>query len=367
MLFPYKYVPHEIEKFQKYLDFLFMEVWCKARGKFSSAKLRCNPELKRIYERLHYEDSKGAQFFNSHIEMIYEDFLKINKDKRKKLKEWYRTNNKISAVYGNRYLQPVNFDRLIKRHPVLGKHLKTFYSRLYSNESPFNLAAFGNLKEIKKRHYKKFIDANFGGHEGICPFCGLNSIKGNDHTKLEAYDHGLPQGTYPFTSINFRNLAPTCHECNSSYKLEKDPTINIDPISKSKTRRKAFYPYSKKKKWTVDVKIKLLNKDIKTLKKEEIEIELSSGNRNRHVESWAEVYGIEERYKAKLLGDHAGKKWYSDVRDGIKNARKLLNNPGLKKDDWVNYKINECNEDLLADCNFLKKPFLVECSKQNIL
>ena len=39
MLFKYKYVNHEIEKFQKYSDFLFNHVWTKARGAFDSSKL----------------------------------------------------------------------------------------------------------------------------------------------------------------------------------------------------------------------------------------------------------------------------------------------------------------------------------------
>ena len=30
MLFPYKYVPHQMEKMQEFIDFIFYEVWCKA-------------------------------------------------------------------------------------------------------------------------------------------------------------------------------------------------------------------------------------------------------------------------------------------------------------------------------------------------
>ena len=61
-------------------------------------------------------------------------------------------------------------------------------------------------------------------------------MKGTHHSKREAYDHYLPKVLYPFNSINFRNLAPACHECNSTYKLGKDPAHN--PAG----RRKAFNP-----------------------------------------------------------------------------------------------------------------------------
>ena len=31
MLFSYIYVPHKMEKMQAFIDFIFYEVWCKAR------------------------------------------------------------------------------------------------------------------------------------------------------------------------------------------------------------------------------------------------------------------------------------------------------------------------------------------------
>jgi len=64
MLFKYKYVNHEIEKFQIYCDFLFLEVWVKARGPFDAIKLDRCPELKNIYELLRavYEDSKDERY-----------------------------------------------------------------------------------------------------------------------------------------------------------------------------------------------------------------------------------------------------------------------------------------------------------------
>ncbi len=365
MLFKYKYVNHEIEKFQKYSDFLFNHVWTKARGDFDSSKLNQYSELKTIYETLHYDDGDWAQFFNSSIENIYAEFLNLGKAQRKELKRWYRTNNRIHSLCVNTNLNPIKYSDIEAKYPRLSTLLKTFYERLYGATSPFILAVFGNLKELKKSHYKEFIDANFDGHEGVCPFCGLNSIKGNDHSKLEAYDHFVPKGKYPFNSINFENLAPMCHECNSSYKLEQNPLMNIDPLSNTISRRKAFYPYSNEN-WNVDIQIELRNPDLKTLTKEEIGISTTCNGRNDEIEGWMEVFGIEERYRAKLLGNHAGKKWYINLKDGIHSARKLLKKDDLTKEDWYNYLLNECNEDILADCNFLKKPFYEECSRINI-
>jgi hypothetical protein len=362
MLFTYKYINHEIEKFQNFSDFLFIDVWFNARGEFNSKKLRGNRQLQMIYEEFHYDDGKWATFFNSHIELIYAEFLNIDKTSREKLKKWYKLNNRISFIYKKNIKSPISYDQLFKKHPELTKLLKSFYSKLYGENSPYILKAFGNLKEIKKSHYKDFIDKNFNGHEGICPFCGLSSIKGNDHSKLEAYDHFISKGNYPFNSINFRNLAPMCHECNSSYKLEKDSLFNIDSIvKKNKTKRKAFYPYEKQT-WKIGVDVKL-NANIKVLEVKDIDLKITTTCRQEELQSWIEVYSIEERYKAKIASDFYGKLWYQMIEDGYKNASKLVGF-SMSKEVWYDLNINNCNISAYADCNFIKKPFLEECKRK---
>ncbi|MES2113368.1 MAG: hypothetical protein V4577_31740 [Bacteroidota bacterium] len=365
MLFKYKYVNHEIEKFQIYCDFLFLEVWVKARGPFDAIKLDRCPELKNIYELLHFDDGEWARFFNGSIETIYSRFLNLGKSQRRELKRWYLINNRISSLCINNSIEPIKYSDLQNQYPTLLTPIRTFYERLYGTTSPFILAAFGNLKTIKSSHYEEFINVNFDGHEGICPFCGLNSIKGNDHSKLEAYDHFLPKGVYPFNSINFKNLAPMCHECNSSYKLVQNPVMNIDPLSGLMSRRRAFYPYSIDQ-WNLHIGVTLLNNDLKSLASSEIEITVQSLGKDEEIASWMEVFGIDERYKAKLLGKHAGKKWYNTLKDGINNAKKILKKDDLTKDEWFALLINQCDEDVFSDCNFLKKPFYEECVRINI-
>ncbi|WP_458008583.1 hypothetical protein [Flavobacterium sp. PL002] len=363
MLFTYNYINHNIEKFQYYSDFLFLDVWCNAKGSFNSKKLRNCKELMKIYEGFHTDDGKGATFFNSHIELIYAEFLKLDKYSKDRLKRWYKLNNKISFIYRKKNVDPITYERLKKKHPELSKLLKSFYSKLYGRESPFILVAFGDIRLIKKDHYEKFINKNFGGHEGICPFCGLNSIKGNDHTKLEAYDHFISKGKFPFNSINFRNLAPMCHECNSSYKLEKEPLFNIDSIINDRIRRKAYYPYGKQT-WKIEVDI-TLNNEINLLNIEDVDINIKSNVKKEELESWKEVYSIEERYKAKIVSDFYGKLWYKKIEEGYINAKKKLN-PNLTKEEWYSFNINECNISEIADCNFIKKPFLEECKRKEL-
>jgi hypothetical protein len=367
MLFPYKYINHEVEKFQKYSDFLFLEVWCKASKAFSSKALMKMSELKLIYERLHNEDSAGARFFNGHIETIYEDFRHLDKKDRDVLKSWYKLNNDISGLCKDRSLQPISYDKLIHAYPDLGKKIKSFYTKLYGSGSPFDLVAFGDFRVVIFRHYVEFMQIN---DEEICPFCGINSIKGVNHTKREAYDHFIPKAQYPFTSVNFKNLAPMCHECNSSYKLSKEPLMHIDPITKKTLplRRRAFYPYSSKK-WDFQTKVELTKTDIENLTPTDINITFKTLDSYSHldqIESWNETFGIDERYKAKILGKRGAKKWFAEFLE-IENMKKLEPDKEATAKTLYEMKMKEINADPLDNGNFIKKAFLEECTKKGLL
>ncbi|MDV7186103.1 hypothetical protein R3X25_02315 [Lutibacter sp. TH_r2] len=367
MLFTYSYINHEAEKFQKYLDFIFFEVWCKAKGDFNSKKLRGFKELQLIYEGFHYDESKGGQFFNSHIELIFEEFKELDKRDIKKLKKWYRINNNVSLICSNRTIKPINYKKLEKNYPELGKLFKSFYSKLYGNKSPFNLKVFGNFKKIIKSHYNDFMEAN---EEEICPFCGIKEIKGKNHSKREAYDHYIPKGKYPFNSVNFKNLVPMCNDCNSSYKLEQELHLKNEGKGKNKTfkRRKVFYPYTHKK-WILNVNFELKSLDIQNLKKKDFEISISTFDEfshKDHLAGWKETFGIEERYKAKILRKKRGaKKWVNQLENELKNFQRLTNNVSATKFDYCNYMINESEIDKLDNSNFLKSEFLKEWSHRS--
>lgn len=366
MLFPFKYINHEIEKFQKYSDFLFLEVWLNAKKPFNSLALAKLPELKNIYEKLHNEDSEGARFFNGHIEEIHNEFIKLQSSDRNKLKHWYKINNNISGLCENRNINPINYKTLLKKHPILGAKIKSFYTNLYGKESPFNLVAFGDLRKIIDSHYKKFVEIN---NEEICPFCGIKEIKGVYHSKREAYDHFMPKSKYPFSSINFKNLAPMCNDCNSSYKLAKEPLMHIDPITKkvNNIRRKSFYAYTYKK-INLETSISLKSLDISNLSSDDISINIKTSDSVSYIdriEGWKEVYGIEERYKARVLSKRGANKWYSELQELV-NLQKLTNDNNKNILDLYNMKIKEANADLLDNGNFIKKAFLEECRNKKL-
>lgn len=241
--------------------------------------------------------------------------------------------------------QLVRYADLAATHKDLGEQLAAFFTGLYS-QSFLNLAVLrAKIGDIAD-HYKSFVAAN---QEQVCPFCGLDRIKGPDHTKREAYDHYLPKALYPFNSVNFRNLAPACHECNSSYKLTKDPLHN--PAG----RRKAFNPYSAANH-TVNIQVVLKHSDIDKLTRDDIAIEFGPATLAEELDTWKDLYGIEERYTATLCAKNEGKYWVTQVLDEFKWLHK-------QPADTLNLLARQAISHPYADCNFLRNPFLHACEQ----
>ncbi len=348
MLFPYTYVPHQMEKMQAFIDFIFHEVWCKApaTGPFGLNLFDANAELREVMEAFYYSDAQGADFFYGHVERIYGLFSALTAVQIDQFQLWYRGNNDLERVCANDTTAHLaRYADIAVNHKDLAARLGTFFKGLYS-QSLLSLAALrAKIGDIDD-HYQAFVQTN---KAGTCPFCGIGDIKSEHHSKREAYDHYLPKALYPFNSINFRNLAPACHECNSTYKLSKDPAHN--PAG----RRKAFYPFAAATQ-AIDIQVVLQHSDIEKLKPSDVQLQFGPAAIIEEIETWKDVYGIEERYKAKLCGEHDGKYWLTQVLQECKAYDKqpadILDMRTLLTQSWP-----------YADCNFLRSPFLQACQQ----
>ena len=67
------------------------------------------------------------------------------------------------------------------------------------------------------------------------------------------------------------------------------------------------------------------------------------------------MYGIEERYKAKLCGTNDGKAWLVQVNEWTEL--------GLNLQDFMLTLESSAQKRPYTDCNFLKKPFLEACQE----
>jgi hypothetical protein len=354
MLFTYRYVKHDIEKFQIWLDHLVKEVWCRNSGEYSLALL--HPDLKAVVEEIALDPRITTDYLDRPIKTI--DALlkdKLNATQRAQVSAWYDNNNDIEALCGNDPSKAPGTHADIKAiNSELEKALKAFCKSLFTDV--IDLKAVTSRTAEISAHYHAFVTEN---DEGKCPYCGYSDLRGPHHTKREAYDHFLPKGIYPFNSVNFRNLAPMCNECNSSYKLQKNPLRHLDPLNNASGRRRAFYSYSATASG-IAIKVTLATSDIDKLCPSDITLTVTSPGRHEEVESWMDVFGIEERYKAKLCGKNDGKVWLSSVIEESENC-------GLTCEELLRAKLRVAENNPWSDSNFLKKPFLLACKDVGLL
>jgi hypothetical protein len=312
MLFPYTYVPHQMEKMQTFIDFIFHKVWCNAptSGSFGLNLFDANAELREVMEAFFYDDSKGAYFFYGHVERIYGLFAALLPFDIHQFQRWYEGNNDLEKVCVNdSAVQLARYADFAAQYKDLGEQLASFFKGLYS-QALLDLTVLRQKIGDIDSHYKAFASTNALDK---CPFCGLSDMLGENHTKREAYDHYLPKAIYPFNSINFKNLVPACHHCNSSYKGSKNLAyIPKDPTG-GPVRRKVFYPFSALPH-AIELQVTLDHADVEKLTPEDIGLTFGPAPITEQIETWKDVYGIEERYRAKLLSCD-GKAWIVAVLD----------------------------------------------------
>ena len=347
MLFPYTYVPHSMDKVQGFIDFIFYEVWCKApaNGRFGLELFDSNPELRGVMKSFYYSDKKNAEFFYGSVEKIYGHFSALSVKQIRRLKWWYASNNNIERLCRNDSgVYIAHYSDLKRKFPSLAPDVRKFFTGLYDFDAAVLREKVGAIDE----HYEAFMGVNTNGK---CPFCGLADIKGAHHTKREAYDHYFPKTLYPFNSINFLNLAPACHECNSTYKLSKDPATS------EAGRRKAFFPYGSDARVT-EITIDLAIADLDKLTPDDIKLTFGPTKVCEEIATWKEIYGIDERYKAKCCD--------VDAKDWLEQIRSLRDLSCLHPDKLLSIVHQQTVSSPLANSNFLKFAFLEACQRNGL-
>lgn len=357
MLFPYTYVPHPLERMQRFINFIFYQVWCRARkaGPYGLNLFDANPPLKDVMTSFAYDHTDAGDRFSSQVQAIYLSFSLLGRRDIAQFKRWYQGNNNLAKVCANDpTAQLARYSDIAVNHKGLSDQLAAFFKGLYS-QSLLGLATLrAKIGDIDD-HYKKFVQTN---KSGKCPFCGINDLLGEYHSKREAYDHYLPKALYPFNSINFRNLVPACHHCNSSYKTSKNPAYTPKDPAGAVHRRAVFYPYTTAA-YSIDVQIDLQQSDISKLTPADITLTFGPAAFQQEIETWKDVYGIEQRYKAKLCGENDGKYWLVQVLDECQAYN-------MQPADILATRARQAQSQPYADCNFIRKPFLDALSKAGV-
>ena len=357
MLFNYRYITHDIEKFQIWLDHLVKVVWCRNGGAYSLNLLHA--DLKAVVKEIANDGRIKTDYLDGPIKTIDALFQNhLTAAQRAQVSQWYDHNNDIEALCSNDPSKPLGtYADIEAMHDDLAKNLNTFCKSLFIDVIHLS-AVKRHLKTSIEEHYKDFVQVN---RQGKCPYCGLFNLDGEHDLTRDAYDHFLPKSTYPFNSVNFRNLAPMCGKCNSGYKLQKDPFCHLDPIKRKtgNSRRRAFYSYAAVHP-SIEVSMTINAQNPEDIQPEEIAMSLTAPGKQEEVESWNEVFGIEKRYKARCCSENDGKYWLIQAIDECKNERKT-------PDEIIQKIERNAAASPWAEANFLKKPFLLACKAAKII
>ena len=297
MLFPYKFVWDDIRHVQSFVNYIMLEVILKSH-KLNEKKLSSKIVVDKYWTLINGVDKKLLLL---PLSQLYVICRQIDPEKRKMLKRAVLVNNRIEGICDGKYY-PVRYKDLksvfvSKKEKAVPSLIKTICNNLYNH--CLERAEFKNKYGTLKAHYDKMV-----GIYSRCPACGITQRLLTKYSDYRcAFDHYLPKGTYPFVSVNFFNLVPTCGICNEKYKTTKDTLFY-------RTRKKAFSPYPKER-YDIQVSVVLHSSEILHLSPSDVEIKFSCSGRKdgvrydyqEEVKNWRRIYGIEEQYKSFCCSD----------------------------------------------------------------
>jgi hypothetical protein len=310
MIYSYKYLPHPIENFHTNIAYFFQQLFANDLVVYDEDVLLQAAFIPIIND--------SGKLVNSLKEITRKYHLLTISDKQIITDALSSNCDMVNLCNNTGGITPVKYTQITDE--PFRKLLKDFLTSLWEDYYFVNSIrdTFGTVQE-------HFIE--FKKHQGafVCPFCGLNPLKPSTSIYRNAYDHYIPKGIYPFISVNFKNLFPICHECNSDEKKTTDILYN------GSLRRKVFFPFDTtylENELTISI-IPLQGYNplnLKTLLDEidwEIAINLAGINDPR-LKSWDEIFHIKRRYKESLCDyqkiwfeDFVIKRYKQDLHDGL--------------------------------------------------
>ena len=224
---------------------------------------------------------------------IYNAIRGWDQNDRSTLCKQIRESNEIENICKGNYKPPV-IDQ--NNTGVMGL-LRELFMALYNQV--LDGKGFRDKYQTKLRdHFDAFSRLNI--EITRCPICGIADLKKHHDETRDQYDHYLPKALYPFSSINFRNLVPSCKECNSFDAKGAKDTIAI-------STGRIFFPYDQAHKGIV-VEVNV-SKDDEKIENIEWKIKyISPDNKKDEVQSWINIYKIKERHLGYIKGRII--KWY---------------------------------------------------------
>jgi len=319
-----------------------------------AVQLKLHEQILAFFDRIEFEtglfddnflDPDLLEIANSHFKILKQPCIDIYNTVRtwdqKNRSEFcleIRESNNIENICEGNYIPR----KITRASTGIYKLVRSIFLNLYKqvlDGNPFNRKYHTKLRT----HFDNFSRLN--ADITLCPICGIGELKKHQDLTRDQYDHYLPQAIYPLSAINFKNLVPTCKECNSfDAKGEKD----IIAVS---TNNKLFFPYALNHKGiTIDLKIGIDDKIL-----ENITWVITFQNpehKNAQISSWKTIYAIDSRYQGFIQGRI--EKWYRHFWEymnksslsGLTESVKILTYDAFLELDEENY------------LNFIRRPAL---------
>jgi len=287
MLYFYKSIsPHPIENLHNYLHYFFTQMFAEVNPAYDHTH-QIQADFKEIVEeyKAQVDDKLSA---------IFIAYMGLQPNEKLIVQDAYNRNNKIIDVC-NMTVTPVKYSGL----PVgIRTQVESLYDNLWGENKILGYKKVEDKCGTLLSHFKKFREKN---EFAVCPFCGLDSLSVKSDDGKDDYDHYLPKSKYPFISVNFENLLPMCHNCNSKRKGQVDTPF----IDDTTTQRPLYYPLDTA---TPNHEIKLgitsTDTDLSDVTKWTLTIACEPAANGLKKKSWEEIFKIEKRYKS-IIADES--------------------------------------------------------------
>lgn len=290
--------------------------------------------------------NRHPQIVKKPLKDIYNVLRRLNQTRRSALIQQIRDSNRIKEICEGT-IQPVQLDRNVTG---VKKVFRDFFIVLYKQVIDGN--GFKDKYHTTLRtHFNEFRQKN--QETTICPTCGIGELKMKEDKTRDQYDHYLPITLYPFSSVNFENLVLSCKECNS-------PDVKGDKDTVAVSAGRFFYPFdSSHCKLIFEYSINTDDIDCREI--DWIINITSSDGKVDEIQSWRDIYDIDDRYKGFVAGRI--EKWYrwyweymndSDLSHLSESDRKLTCLKALKKDEEL-------------ELSFIRKPALDGFLRDSVL
>jgi hypothetical protein len=239
-----------------------------------------------------------------------------NQPDRKHILEVFNRANEVERLCGDKRLKPKSS---LEKMPELEMKLKELFEYLYENTLERKKLFTGITDSSIRNHFQLFRDSN-----SVCPFCGIEAYPDRNGGTRANYDHYLDRIRYFFASVNFSNLVPMCHLCNTSYKGGKDI------LYLQSSRRVAFYPYATLKGVAVQIACNKKPSIVDKLGDWEVSLKPESKKDLDRVTTWIDVFSITLRLGARI--QEKNERWmmefiarrFAETRCEGKQLRKAL-------------------------------------------